>query len=99
MNEVYLNLPEFKKDRVDNIQLHDQSKVQHTQFVKNNITMANNWLGSSGDDFLFVANVISAYLIYAMDYYNQKANAIDGCMVAFKDLDKALSENKDLELG
>ena len=40
--------------------LSRQSNKEYKQFCENNITLANNWLGVSGDHFMFAANTIAA---------------------------------------
>jgi hypothetical protein len=102
VNEIqlrYISENAVDKDREDAIVLSKESKEQHTQFVDNNITMANRWLGESGDEFLFAANAISQYLIGALGYYDSKQSLLKQYKLAFDDIDTQLAGNTVVNLN
>lgn len=49
----YINPEQIQKIIDENVNLSKESTDKHTQFVDNNITMADSWIGQSGDGFLY----------------------------------------------
>ena len=77
--------------------LSSDAKKQHTQFVDNDVTMADHWLGVSGDYFLFAANTISNYLINALQFYDRNATLLEKYRLQFTDTDDVLAQNVNME--
>lgn len=81
------------------IGLNADAKKQHNQFVENNITMANNWIGVAGDSFLFASNTLAAFLAGTMNYYDLNQNLLGKYALTFEDIDKQLMEVAKIEEG
>ena len=73
------------------------SQKQHTQFVENDVTMADHWLGVSGDSFLFAANTISNYMINALQFFDRNADLLAKYRLSFTDIDDVLAQDVNVE--
>lgn len=73
------------------VELSKDATAQHDLFVSNNITMANNWIGVSGDSFLFAANTIAAYLRSALAFYDTNSGLLSSYQLTFKNIDDELN--------
>ena len=73
--------------------LSDDAQKQISQFITNNITMANNWIGISGDEFLFAANTVAAYLNVAFEFYNCYQDLLGTYQIKFNDINEELKNN------
>ncbi len=92
-NGTYIVTQEINGIGRNNVALGFLANKQHEQFVENNITLANNWLGFSGDLFLFSANTISAYLRSVMGFYEANATLLKDYALAFGDIDSELKDS------
>ena len=77
--------------------LSSEVEVEHEAFIDNTITMANHWIGISGDNYLGAANTIAAYLARTMYFYAKYAKLLSNYQFEFKSIDEVLSENIDVE--
>lgn len=77
--------------------LSAEGVTQHEQYVENTITVANHWLGSSGDYFLFAANTIATYLAFTLKYYDTYADLLGNYQITFNDIDEELSDDVSVE--
>lgn len=74
------------------IELNAEAQKQHNQFVANNITMANNWLGVAGDSFLYASNTLAAFLAGTMNYFYTNQDLLGKYALTFEDIDKQLAD-------
>ncbi len=77
--------------------LSEDGVAQHKQYVDNTITMANHWLGKSGDYFLFAANTIATFLGFTLKYYDTHAVLLQNYRITFTDLDVEVASNAAVE--
>jgi hypothetical protein len=98
VDKKYLCTDKVDEVRWENVALRDDSKKQVDLFVKNNIGMANNWVGTAGDGFLFAANTLACYLTFTMKLYDDEQDLLKNYKLAFQDIDKNLAEINALEV-
>ncbi len=97
VEQKYLNATKVNEIQTDNVRLSAESLKQHKQFVENNITMANSWIGASGDGFLFSANTLATFLAFTMEFFDKNQDLLGKYKLTFGDIDKQLSELNRLE--
>ena len=99
VEKKYLDLTKADWVRTENIVLSEDSTVQINQFVGNNITMANNWLGASGDAFLFSANTISCFLFFALNFFDTNKDLLEEYTLTFNSIDDQLTQIDNINEG
>lgn len=99
LEKKYLCTDKVEKVQWENIELRDDSQKQVNVFVKNNLSMANNWLGVAGDAYLFAANTLSGYLTLMMELYDQEQDLLGNYKLAFEDIDSKIMEIMDIEIN
>lgn len=77
--------------------LGTDAKTQLDQFIENNVTMANNWIGASGDSFLYSANTLAAFLAGTLKFYEVNQDLLSQYSITFQDIDKHLMEVAGIE--
>ena len=93
----FVSIPKVNEIKAENVELSKESEKQIEQFVDNNVTMANNWIGAAGDGFLFTANTISSYLTFTMEFFDANQDLLGKYELTFGDIDKQLEETNKLE--
>lgn len=95
----FVNVPKVDELKTDNITLSDESSKKVEQFIDNNITMANNWIGAAGDGFLFSANTLATFLVFTMEFFDANQDLLGNYKLTFQDIDDQLAEIENLELN
>ena len=99
VGKIYIGVEEVKSVQEDNIELSKSSLRTHEQFVANSITMANSWLGASGDAFLFSANTVSGLLAFALNFFDVNSDLLKGYELTFSSIDDQLAQRDGIELN
>ncbi len=77
--------------------LSSNVEAEHETYVDNTITMANHWIGISGDNYLGAANTIAAYLARTMYFFAKYSELLGDYQFDFKSVDEVLSKNLGVE--
>lgn len=95
----YLNIPKIDILQTENLNLSKASEKTVQQFIDNNITMANNWIGEAGDGFLFAANTLATFLAFTMEFFDANQQLFGNYKLTFKNIDDQLAEIENLEIN
>lgn len=96
---VYITSSDVKTVKESEIALSDDSSKAQEQFVKNSITMANSWLGASGDAFLFSTNTISGFLARAYSFFDINQQLLGQYIITFDSIDDQLAKIDNIKVG
>lgn len=95
----FINGDHVSAVKAANGDLQGESEKQHEQFINNNITMANNWIGVAGDSFMYASNTLSAYLGWTMKFYESNVNLLDAYKLTFDNIDDQLTRVANVNEG
>lgn len=96
---IYICSDDVKSVQESELALSDDSTEAHGQFVNNSITMANSWLGASGDAFLYSANTISGFLALAYSFFEINQQLLGQYEITFGNIDEQLSQVQNIHVG
>ena len=88
--QKYMNSDYIQKVIDENESLSVDSTEKHKQFIDNNITMADNWMGQSGDGFLYAANKIAGYMEHTLAFFEVTKGLLGDYKLTFEDIDQEL---------
>ena len=92
VDKIYMDKRKTGEVQNDCVDLEQDTGEQLEIFDNNNITMANNWLGEAGDNFLFAANSISASLEFALAFFEKNRGLLSQYELTFGKIDEDLAK-------
>ncbi len=91
-SNIYLDMHVTGLAQSECVDLEKDTEEQLKIFDNNNVTMANNWIGESGDNFLFAANSISASVKLALDFFEKNRALLSEYELTFGKIDEDLAK-------